>query len=158
MGTIIRLGPPTQPSPARGEILDHSRTELVGAVLRWKRYRRWTASWLTGRCEFCESQFTEGGTPGLISGYSVVGGGPAGQDDYHWICAVCFETWRDEFAWTVLDTRDEEMRPPDLLESMLDSGAWWPTSESLRPEVPIIADPDPANPNVIEIYPPRQFR
>jgi hypothetical protein len=56
------------------------------------------------------------GTPSLNSGYSVVGGGPAGQDDYYWVCAVCYEMWRDHFCWTVLDTRDEAIEPPDLLE------------------------------------------
>jgi hypothetical protein len=65
----------------RTELLD-DHTNLIGASLRWKRYRQWTASWLPGRCELCDAAFTEGGKPGLNSGYSILGGGPAGQDDY----------------------------------------------------------------------------
>jgi hypothetical protein len=120
-GSVIRLGPPARLPAGHIEVLDHPRIRLVGAELRWKRYRSWASPRPMGRCEFCESAFTEGGSPGLNSGYSVVGGGPAGQDDYVWICAICFETWRDDFAWIVLDTRGEPTVPPDLLESMIDA-------------------------------------
>ena len=98
------------------ELLDHPHTALVGATLLWKRHRHWTAARLRGQCRLCGARFAEGGTPSLNSGYSVVGGGPAGQDDYYWVCAVCYEMWRDHFCWTVLDTRDEAIEPPDLLE------------------------------------------
>ena len=118
------MGPPPGSATGRAELLDHSRTHLIGAALRWKRFRRWTGPWLTGQCEFCESPFTEGGAPGLISGYSVMGGGPAGQNDYCWICAICFESGRDHFCWTVLDTLGRATRVPDLLESMADLTAW----------------------------------
>jgi hypothetical protein len=99
------------------ELLDHQHTRLIGASLRWKRYRAWNSAWAAGRCELCATGFTEGGTPGLNSGYSVVGGGPAGQDDYRWICAICYETHRDHFCWTVLDTRGAVAEPPGLLEA-----------------------------------------
>ena len=61
----------------RTELLD-DHTNLIGVSLRWKRYRQWTASWLPGRCELCDAAFTEGGKPGLNSGYSILGGAPAG--------------------------------------------------------------------------------
>jgi hypothetical protein len=114
---------------ATAELLDHPRTALVGATLRWKRYRRWTTTRLLGRCELCGTGFTEGGTPGLNSGYSVVAGGPAGQDDYYWICAICYETQRDRFCWTVLDTRGLSDEPPDLLDTAF---GWmsWPLQET----------------------------
>jgi hypothetical protein len=98
-----------------------ARTDhLVGARLRWKRYRRWTSAALAGKCELCPATFTEGGEPGLTSGYSIVNGGPAGQDDYHWICAICYESWRDQFDWVVLDTLGRQLEPPGLLASLAD--------------------------------------
>lgn len=101
------------------ELLDHPYTDLIGAALRWKRYRGRTAPWLSGHCELCDAAFTEGGSPGLTSGYSVLGGGPAGQDDHVWICAVCYELGRDRFCWTVLDTRDEAAQPLGLIDAAL---------------------------------------
>ena len=101
----------------------------MGAFLRWKRYRRWTATRLVGTCELCGSPFTEGGEPGLNAGYSVEGGGPAGQDDYCWICAICFETWRDHYDWTVLDTRGRPSKPSGILQSIF-------TGSVLQPELP----------------------
>jgi hypothetical protein len=157
MGNVIQLGPPIRSATGRVEVLDHSRTHLVGAVLRWKRYRRWAAPWLAGQCEFCESPFTEGGEPGLISGYSVLGGGPAEQDDYCWICAICFETWRDHYCWTVLDTRGRPARLPDLFESMSDLSDWpadVEAGERRRPTL-AIARPDES---LIEVNPPSNLR
>ena len=122
MSGVIYLGSRDRSAPA--EILDRPKTRLVGAVLRWKRYRRWTGTWQLGRCELCGAGFTEGGTPGLNSGYSVVGGGPAGQDDYCWICAICYEMQRDHFCWTVLDTRGTASEPSDLLETAFGWMAW----------------------------------
>jgi hypothetical protein len=118
VSNVIYLG--TRAPALEGELLDHPNANLVGATLRWKRYRSWTTSWLPGQCEFCGAQFTEGGTPGLNSGYSVVGGGPADQDDYRWICAICYDLRRDQFCWTVLDTRGRVCEPRDLLEAALE--------------------------------------
>jgi hypothetical protein len=106
-----RIGSP------EAELFDHAHTRLIGASLRWKRYRAWSSPLVQGRCEFCGAGFTEGGVPGLNSGYSVVGGGPAGQDDYCWICAICYDTRRDHYSWTVLDTRGAAAEPPALLEA-----------------------------------------
>jgi hypothetical protein len=101
------------------DVLDGAKVGLVGATLRWKRYRRWTTSLPLGRCDLCRAQFTEGLSPGLNSGYSVVGGGPTGQDDYRWICAICYDLERDEFGWTVLDTRGQTTQPPNIIECAL---------------------------------------
>jgi hypothetical protein len=119
----------------RTELLD-DRTNLIGATLRWKRYRQWTAAWLPGRCEMCDAAFTEGGTPGLNSGYSIVGGGPAGQDDYCWICAVCYETQRDRFCWTVLNTRGNVSEPPNLLDAAFGWMMQWPSAVRAYDETP----------------------
>ena len=122
MSDLTLLGAPIV--PARAELLDHRHGRLIGATLRWKRYRGWTVTGPSGLCELCGERFTDGGTPGLNSGYSVLGGGPAGQDDYRWICAVCYEIGRDRFCWTVLDTRGESTEPPDLLGTAQEWSAW----------------------------------
>jgi hypothetical protein len=122
LSNVIYLG--TRAATVEGTLLDDPNVNLIGATLRWKRYRGWTASWLPGQCEFCGAQFTEGGAPGLNSGYSVVGGGPAGQDDYLWICAICYDLRRDQFCWTVLDTRGRVCEPRDLLDAALEWRAW----------------------------------
>jgi hypothetical protein len=88
----------------------------------------------------CDATFTEGGTPGLTSGYSVIGGGPAGQDDYVWVCAVCYDLGRDSFCWTVLDTRGDATQPPDLLDA------------AFRLGTPLEADADPGR-TVIAVAP-----
>jgi hypothetical protein len=98
-------------------LLDRRDMPLVGARLRWKRYRRWTGQRAAGMCLGCGERFTEGGEPGLSSGYAIAGSGPAGQDDYLWICAICYEGLRDHFGWVVLDTRDRPMQPAGLWES-----------------------------------------
>ena len=115
MSDVAYINGSTRPGAAR--LLDHPHTRLVGATLRWKRYRSWTMPAPAGRCELCGAEFTEGGAPGPNSGYSVVGGGPAGQDDYRWICAVCYELQRDDYCWTVLDTCDNPTEPPALLDA-----------------------------------------
>jgi hypothetical protein len=141
MTSVIQLGAPVV--PARAELLDHPQVHLIGATLRWKRYRCWTATGPSGSCAFYGETFTESGAPGLNSGHSVVGGGSAGQDDYRWICAVCYEIGRDRFCWTVLDTRGDAVEPPDLLGTMPD---WMARparadGEDVQPETADLADP-----------------
>jgi hypothetical protein len=97
-------------------LTEPTHVRLAGSRLRWKRFRRWTDA-TTPACVICRQAFTEGGEPGLTSGYSVVGGGPAGQDDYVWLCAICFEGLRDDLGWVVLDTRDRPIEPAGLWEA-----------------------------------------
>jgi hypothetical protein len=128
--TFRTRGASPDPEP---ELLDHPYTRLIGATLRWKRYRGWTSASGPGQCELCEATFTEGGVPGLASGYSVLGGGPAGQDDYVWICAVCYDLGRDRFCWTVLDTRNVACQPPDLLDAVFELAAPPAAADRYRP-------------------------
>lgn len=100
MGELIRFAPRIATPEER---LRDVHAGLVGAKLRWKRYRAWNAAWLPGRCELCHMPFSEGGARGTPhSGYSVVGGGPANQDDYLWLCAPCFESHGAWFGWKAL--------------------------------------------------------
>lgn len=97
-------------------VIDTPGLPYAGASLRWKRFRRWTRT-APMACETCGAVFTEGGEPGLVAGYSLVGGGPAGQDDYRWICAVCFESLRGLMGWRVLDSRNRVIEPAGLWEA-----------------------------------------
>jgi hypothetical protein len=108
MGELIWLIPRAPRSPEADGRLRNPRVRLHNANLRWRRYRRWTAAWAHGACEFCRTEFSEDGEPGTLhSGYSVVLAGPAGQDDYCWICVVCFEDLRERFGWNVLEAESE---------------------------------------------------
>jgi hypothetical protein len=144
MGEVIQLGSRSHVGGFETEILPHPKAHLTGAFLRWKRYRRWTTSLSIGTCELCDSPFTEGGEPGLNAGYSVSGGGPAGQDDYCWICAICFELWQDHFDWTVLDSRSRPTQPPGILQSIFMNEAVSPEPErDAKPMLLLLPSPLP---------------
>jgi hypothetical protein len=65
----------------------------------------------------------------LTSGYSVVGGGPAGQDDFTRICALCYQILRDDLGWSVVDTLGRPSRPAGLWESVFGFEAGPPAGE-----------------------------
>jgi hypothetical protein len=100
------------------QVLDGTKVGLVRAALRWKPFRLWTSSLPLGTCQLCSAQFTEGVGPGLNSEYSVVGGGPASQDDYRGICAIRHDLGRDELGWTVLDTRGHTALAPSVDDAL----------------------------------------
>jgi hypothetical protein len=142
MGEVIHLGTAVHSDLFEVDVLSHPKAHLTGAFLRWKRYRRWTTDRPVGTCELCDSPFTEGGEPGLNAGYSVAGGGPAGQDDYSWICAICFEVWRGHFDWTVLDTRGCPSEPAGILRSIFSQGVVSPDPEGgVRPVLLLLPAP-----------------
>ena len=97
MGDLIKL------SDRRLRLEKTAGNVMFGAQLRWKRYRAWAGPDHIGECAICWTPFSQDGAPGTLhSGYSVMGGGPAGQDDYRWICAVCYEDLGERFGWTVV--------------------------------------------------------
>lgn len=93
--------------------LDRGQGEyLQGATLVWKPYRVWSETWEHDHCEFCWAKFVDPAFSEVharlaqdpdvqTEGYAAVGTGPEGQDDYHWICASCFEDFHKRFAWHV---------------------------------------------------------
>jgi hypothetical protein len=97
--------------------LDQPIAFFAGARLHWKRFRAWTSPRQRAQCAICEAPFSADGYPGLIAGYSVVGGGPVGEDDYTWICAICYEAWRDACGWVVVDALGSPVGPVRLWES-----------------------------------------
>jgi hypothetical protein len=86
------------------------------------------------------AQFTAGFSPGLNSGYSVVGMGPAGQDDTRWIGAICCDLGRDELSWTVLNTRGQAVLPRNIDDAMVLSDfpldETWDRDDTSEPSAP----------------------
>ena len=86
---------------------------LKGASFVRKPYSAWSESWDHDHCEFCSAKFVEAGSPAArpdaamhdstlhSEGYAAIGTGPDGQNDYHWVCEVCFEDFRERFAWVI---------------------------------------------------------
>ena len=87
---------------------------LQGAALVWKPYRAWSEPWEHDHCQFCWAKFVDPSISAvdaklvredstvLTEGYAALGTGPAGEDGYHWICAACFNDFRERFAWRVV--------------------------------------------------------
>jgi hypothetical protein len=67
--------------------------------------------WDHSHCEFCWRDFSEAsydrgdGVRALAEGWTAPG--PAGRlegerrDNYHWVCATCFEDFKDYFGWKI---------------------------------------------------------
>ncbi|HTR54753.1 MAG TPA: hypothetical protein VMJ10_28880 [Kofleriaceae bacterium] len=67
---------------------------LHGASWTWKTYRRYRDNWEHDHCSFCWAKLTEPGTDGEAhEGYST-------KNDYYWVCATCFDDFKERFAWT----------------------------------------------------------
>jgi len=48
-------------------------------------------------CEFCGAKFMNQAAPGILTeGYCT-------EDCYRWICADCFEDFKDQFGWLIND-------------------------------------------------------
>ena len=88
---------------------------LQGATLVRKPYRVWSETWEHDHCEFCWAKFVDPAFSEahaqlvrdeptvLTEGYAALGTGPHGEDEYHWICAACFEDFRARFGWRVVN-------------------------------------------------------
>jgi hypothetical protein len=93
--------------------------QLRGAHLTWKRYQALRVDWEHEHCVFCTRKFLdehysdwaaeqlrERPDQDLSAGYTTP------EQDGHkagdvWICADCFEDFRDELAWVVSDSDPE---------------------------------------------------
>jgi len=64
-----------------------------GAVLYFRKYTRYSATWDHDHCEACWAKFMESGSAdALTEGYAT-------EDNYRWICAECFRDLKDEMGW-----------------------------------------------------------
>ena len=69
---------------------------LRGVVWSWARWAPPSERWDHDHCAVCWTRFT-----GRCEGYTTTG--PAGQPQYHWLCADCFQAHRGLFDWTLSD-------------------------------------------------------
>jgi hypothetical protein len=67
---------------------------LFGVLLEYRQYKSSSANSDHDHCEFCNSKFSVDSSLGLTAGYST-------SDGYHWICAPCFEDFKNKFEWVV---------------------------------------------------------
>jgi hypothetical protein len=77
-----------------------------GAVFTRKTYRRWSTEWDHDHCAFCWAAFAEvdsaSDTKGsLHEGYSTAGPPADPRDDYYWVCATCFDDFREHLGWSL---------------------------------------------------------
>ncbi|NMC57562.1 MAG: hypothetical protein GYA50_10105 [Eubacteriaceae bacterium] len=63
--------------------------------LKHAQYKRPSESWDHDHCEFCFDKFSEY-EGDLHEGYCTL-------DNYHWICEVCFNDFKDLFNWSVIN-------------------------------------------------------
>lgn len=67
---------------------------LKGVELRWAKYAPYRLGWEHDHCEFCGKKFAvQGGD--FTEGYKTKNG-------YRWICADCFEDFKELFDWKIV--------------------------------------------------------
>ena len=72
--------------------IDNAKWTL-GAVLRFKKYTRYSETWEHDHCEGCWIKFMESSGPDVLTeGYVT-------EDNYRWICPECFHDLKDAMAW-----------------------------------------------------------
>jgi hypothetical protein len=79
---------------------------LQDATFVHKAYRAWSPTWEHDHCSLSTRKLVEkptGAADELTEAWAAVGRGPAGQDDYHWVCDDCFKDFRERFAWKVAE-------------------------------------------------------
>jgi len=68
---------------------------LMGVKLIYHKYHMPRPEWDHDHCEFCGIKFTLNNND-LKKGYST-------EDGYYWICDQCFNDFKSEFNWQVVN-------------------------------------------------------
>lgn len=72
---------------------------LKGVTLVHRYYRQYKKNpkWDHDHCDFCWKEFSlqDGSTSGQL-GYTT-------QDEYYWICQDCFNDFKHQFCWLVIE-------------------------------------------------------
>ena len=95
------------------QFLARAKNYLQGAVLRWKKWKQESKGWDHDHCELCFKVFTDikkytknlqkaqkeqqDNTKLLQEGYVT-------EDNLHWICKECYEKFKKEFQFKVVNT------------------------------------------------------
>ncbi len=72
---------------------------LMGSTLIHREYRQnpRNSDWDHDHCAFCGKPFSLEDIPdALKEGYAT-------EDDYRWICSICFLDFKDDFKWPVIE-------------------------------------------------------
>jgi hypothetical protein len=98
--------------------------DLTGARLTWKNYQALSGQWEHEHCDFCWRKFldpaySQASQDALANepdanrpaGYTTLAGRELKNGQY-WVCTECFEDFKDEFAWTIVQT-DPDAWPYD---------------------------------------------
>lgn len=64
---------------------------MRGALFEWAQYRPYRPGWEHDHCEFCSAEFSLHGADALREGYAT-------HDRYRWVCAQCFQDFREPMA------------------------------------------------------------
>jgi len=74
---------------------------LMGVTLIHRKYRQnpHNPNWNHDHCEYCGEIFSLFDDPEhLKEGYTT-------EDDYRWICSTCFNDFKDDFEWKVIEEK-----------------------------------------------------
>lgn len=97
---------------------------LAGLTFTWKNYQAYSGNWEHDHCEFCFKKFLDPDYADWMrealadpsdehagAGYANIRAGdtPSGR---HWVCRDCFNDFRPEFGWEVVDS-DPDSWPYD---------------------------------------------
>lgn len=67
---------------------------LLGRTLAWRRWSAPKPAWDHDHCEFCWAKFGA-----VVEDDVLTEGWTTAEDGYHWVCAACFEDFRERFGW-----------------------------------------------------------
>ena len=67
-----------------------------GAVLRFKKYMRYSETWEHDHCAGCWTKFMESRGPGVLTEDYVT------EDNKRWICPECFRDLKDVMEWKLV--------------------------------------------------------
>ncbi len=71
---------------------------LLDARLKWMTWRPYRPGWDHDHCAFCMAKISDRPVDGDTE-YEAAW--VTSIDEYHWVCPVCFEDFRETFRWTV---------------------------------------------------------
>ena len=84
----------------RGESVSDWRLQgqqrfLLNASLAKRRYCPRSRDWDHDHCAFCWAKFSES-PEDLQTGYCTL-------DKYHWVCPQCYEDFKEQFGWVLVE-------------------------------------------------------
>ena len=75
---------------------------LLGAHLKWMTWKPFRPGWDHDHCAFCTDEIADAPL-GEYTKYNAAW--VTSADEYHWVCPVCFEDFRESFGW-IIETAD----------------------------------------------------